>query len=842
MMRTFLYQLDDFLSCCRVSSLLLCLAVLAMPQWAEAQSGGPDAFGYIYSPTSFDFVELENQGNPLFLTDEGEANVSLPWSFSFYGSSYTAVRVGANGGVRFATTSGSIAFGNSCFPATSTTAVDLAIFWDDLNPSSSGDVYWMHDTSAGNDRLILSWEDVPHFSSSGTGSFQAHLYPDGGIEFHWDDTDFNSSSRNHGRSATIGIQDHVGGTNSSSGHFLQYSCNSTESLQGTAVLFSLCSDADGDGWASQACGGLDCDDTDSGVFEGAAEVCDGLDTDCDPSTDEDADEDGDGASLCDGDCDDTEDLSSPFLLEVCNGLDTDCNGFIDADAAGLVDGCGCDANEVEFDATCYYLDGTGGACQLGDSLAPQSILHDIAGLFVGLTYKTTPSNNCCIVHSEQFIEGQDWGLDGADCNSTQPFATGPVLGANFCTDQANFNFNQLTLCVGAGNGSDLDGDGEGSNTDCDDADPANYNGNTEVCDGQDNDCNGSSDADSAGEVDDDQDGVLSCEDCDDNDATSFPGATESCDAVDSNCDEDLVDGFTDTDSDGEPDCVDLDDDGDGDPDVSDCGPLDPSFYLGAPEFCDGFDSDCDGVADADALGEVDGDSDSHLSCADCDDSNASTFPGAAEVCDGLDNDCDGALGASEVDTDLDGWSICAGDCDDGSAVVAPDIAEDSALACGDGLDNDCDGSSDLTDADCSAFAGDDDDSAAGDDDDSAAGDDDDSAAGDDDDSAAGDDDDSAAGDDDDSAAGDDDDDSAAGDDDDSAGDDDDSVSDDDDSVSDDDDSVSDDDDSAGATGSGCDCSVSAADESGVGLVALLLVALLGRRRSRRPGNLDHVVN
>jgi len=80
-------------------------------------------------------------------------------------------------------------------------------------------------------------------------------------------------------------------------------------------------------------------------------------------------------------------------------------------------------------------------------------------------------------------------------------------------------------------------------------------------------------------------------------ATVFPGATESCDAIDSNCDGDLVDGFSDTDSDSSPDCVDLDDDGDGSLDSADCEPLIATTYPGAPEACDGIDSDCDNLSD-----------------------------------------------------------------------------------------------------------------------------------------------------------------------------------------------------------------------------------------------------
>ena len=94
------------------------------------------------------------------------------------------------------------------------------------------------------------------------------------------------------------------------------------------------------------------------MFPGAAEECDGIDNDCDPSTDELVDGDGDGDSVCDGDCDDgdadmnLDDLdgdgwspcdgdcddeeyqTNPDALEYCNGTDDDCDGEVDeADAA-----------------------------------------------------------------------------------------------------------------------------------------------------------------------------------------------------------------------------------------------------------------------------------------------------------------------------------------------------------------------------------------------------------------------------------------------------------------------------------------------------------------------------
>ncbi|NCG20123.1 MAG: hypothetical protein GWP91_14030, partial [Rhodobacterales bacterium] len=109
-------------------------------------------------------------------------------------------------------------------------------------------------------------------------------------------------------------------------------------------------DQDGDGEASRASGGVDCDDRVFAVNTAAVELCNGIDDDCDDLVDieaEDAqsfwrDEDGDsygtgdpehqcsplGASWIDrdGDCDDSHAVVHPMAVEAC-AYDFDCDGL-----------------------------------------------------------------------------------------------------------------------------------------------------------------------------------------------------------------------------------------------------------------------------------------------------------------------------------------------------------------------------------------------------------------------------------------------------------------------------------------------------------------------------------
>ena len=109
-----------------------------------------------------------------------------------------------------------------------------------------------------------------------------------------------------------------------------------------------------------------------------------------------------------------------------------------------------------------------------------------------------------------------------------------------------------------------------------------------------------------------------------------------------------------------------DDDGDGFLSDEDCDDSDSQINPGAEELCDGFDNNCNSLADEDVTETffVDSDGDgfgnaniSTEACeaptgytsngTDCDDTRSESYPGAEELCDGLDNNCN-----DETDEDI----------------------------------------------------------------------------------------------------------------------------------------------------------------------------------------------
>jgi hypothetical protein len=424
-----------------------------------------------------------------------------------------------------------------------------------------------------------------------------------------------------------------------------------------------------------------------------------VDSDILVETDQDgrADADLDGVPTP-SDCDDTDPTVYPGAMEICDGKDNDCDNRIDDDDESDLD---------QESTTLYYTD------RDGDGLG------------------------------------------------------GDVIG-RFCEAP-----RRATVEEG----------------DCDDDDPQNFPGNLEICDGSDNDCDELVDDDddnldpstsSTWFADSDEDGygdpsvqlrrcsqpdqyVANGTDCNDAEPLARSGAPELCDGVDNDCDQRIDDDDDDVDaSSAIPWFQDFDGDTFGNPDTEvrscqqpvgfvsnndDCNDGDDTVYLGAIEFCDGQDNNCDAAAgflvdDADPLVDYTGvsirylDSDgdgfgspdeSVLLCEpsaptvsnadDCDDDEPLAWTGALEICDGADNDCNGLIDDEDQNLDLAStiayWIDEDGDehgapgtevsqCAQppGTARVGDDCDDDEPLAwtgalevC-DGVDNDCNGQTD----------------------------------------------------------------------------------------------------------------------------------------------------
>jgi hypothetical protein len=137
-----------------------------------------------------------------------------------------------------------------------------------------------------------------------------------------------------------------------------------------------------------------------------------------------------------------------------------------------------------------------------------------------------------------------------------------------------------------------------------------------------------------------------------------PCTSEVCNGQDDDCDGTRDEGFADADADGAAYCV-------------DCDEEDPSIHPGAADPCDGVDQDCDG---ADGAGH-DADHDHYstvCSPIDCDDANPNVNPGHAEVpYNQADDDCNAAT--RDDDLDGDGCYVLAANIPHVSTLASSDI-------------------------------------------------------------------------------------------------------------------------------------------------------------------------
>ena len=294
------------------------------------------------------------------------------------------------------------------------------------------------------------------------------------------------------------------------------------------------------------------------------------------------------------------------------------------------------------------------------------VANPVFGSTLSLSYRIEPGEKVDVPFEFAPEDDSEQTADARFLLSTGFDFSGVHLRGNACS-------------TASGDLYDQDGDGYSvCGSDCDDSDPNARPGGEEVCNGRDDNCDGTADEGTSC-YDDDGDGQTEDDgDCNDSDPDIHLGAYEDmANGIDDDCDGVVDSGATDLDGDGYS--------GDG----GDCSVYDSSVHPAAVELPDGVDNDCDGIIDeGTTIYDDDGDGVTEVG-GDCDDTDMSVSPLAMEIADWVDNDCDGMVdeGTIYADDDGDGFSEFGGDCNDANPSMNPGHPEIE----GDGLDNNCDG-------------------------------------------------------------------------------------------------------------------------------------------------------
>ena len=152
--------------------------------------GGPDAAGYTWIDSDeaggpvYSWVDISADGLDAGSGDDASLGpFSLQFPFNFYGNVYTEVRVCTNGFLSFTSTSNT--YTNQSIPDAAAPNDLLAPFWDDLNPTAGGTIYYKSEA----DRFIVQWQDVQHYQSGGGGlpvTFQVIINADGSVLYQYE--------------------------------------------------------------------------------------------------------------------------------------------------------------------------------------------------------------------------------------------------------------------------------------------------------------------------------------------------------------------------------------------------------------------------------------------------------------------------------------------------------------------------------------------------------------------------------------------------------------------------------------------------------------------------------
>jgi hypothetical protein len=146
--------------------------------------------------------------------DEGQATVALPWTFPWFGASFSYLHIDANGNVGFSDWPDDTWIGDNRIPSAGEPNNRIALFYEDMAgpvtgacSGQEGAVYTAYDTAV--DRFIVEYYNWCSWKDYQLNTFQVLLYPDGRVIVQYQNVPSAPSTLVYGHpagSSPIGIE------------------------------------------------------------------------------------------------------------------------------------------------------------------------------------------------------------------------------------------------------------------------------------------------------------------------------------------------------------------------------------------------------------------------------------------------------------------------------------------------------------------------------------------------------------------------------------------------------------------------------------------------------------